>query len=189
MSQFLFDVCLCSAENTRGAEPLCVSSGNLNIRLLSLRPLSQDTTLSAFMCLLDLLPGLFTGYGWKQTSRGAVPALWRFILLFFFFFVFLIKLSACAAVMHVVGFSAAALLLWKSCSLYTWWDLSGAPFSIYLFVRLSNVRACIFNLWHFTSITAAAGQRHPPKVWLEQKCAVLWFKDKESVWKIEAKHK
>lgn len=27
----------------------------------SLRPQSQDTTLSAFMCLLDLLPGLFTG--------------------------------------------------------------------------------------------------------------------------------
>lgn len=35
-----------------------------------LLPQSQDTTLSAFMCLLDLLPGLFTGWGWKQTTVG-----------------------------------------------------------------------------------------------------------------------
>lgn len=62
--------------DTGGAGPRRVSWGNLNIKT-PFAP-SQDTTLSAFMCLLDLLPG----GRWKQTCAEAASALWRVFGLF-----------------------------------------------------------------------------------------------------------
>lgn len=60
--------------DTSGAGPRCVSSGNRNIKT-PFAP-SQDTTLSAFKCLLDLLPG----GRWKQTWAEATPASCRLLL-------------------------------------------------------------------------------------------------------------
>lgn len=95
LNSFLMSVCVALRHKSSSAS-LCIFRES-KYQTPSLRPHSQDTTLSAFMCLLDLLPGLFTGCGWKETT--AVLALWRFVLL--------IKLPSCVDELHIASFSTS----------------------------------------------------------------------------------